>query len=251
MEGLWTRFLPVSVEVRRLLQAGVIGTVTRVFADHGLGMDPYWDILPNDRMIAKELAGGALLDLGVYSIHWVLQAIAKGNRRPIQILSTMTKYPITGVDETTTILMKFAPSTAERPGIQAIASASLRAKTDSDGETAAVRIQGDQGEIQLFGWPWCPSRLRAIKRSPGMDSPGTISIDKTKLISDDLDGLCYEADEVARCIRRGLLESPKMPWLESLTVMEIMDTVRRENDLKFPEEIETVEYPVALPAKRS
>ncbi|KNG86651.1 dimeric dihydrodiol dehydrogenase [Aspergillus nomiae NRRL 13137] len=258
MEGLWIRFLPVSVEVRRLLQAGAIGTITRVFADNGLGVDPYREFPTGDRMVVKELAGGALLDLGVYSIHWVLQALAKGNRRPIQIFSTMTKYPISGVDETTTILMKFAPSTADRPEIQATASASLRARSNPDGETAAVRIQGDEGEIQVFGWPWCPSQLRVIKQGPGIDTPRTMSIDDVSFLSDDVSfvsddpyGLCFEADEVARCIRQGLLESPEMPWLESLTVMEIMDTVRRENDLKFPEEIETLEYPVALPAKTS
>ncbi|KAB8245433.1 hypothetical protein BDV35DRAFT_405795 [Aspergillus flavus] len=155
MEGLWTRFLPVSVEVRQLLQAGAIGTVTRVFADNGLGMDPYSDFLPGDLMVVKELAGGALLDVGVYSIHWVLQAMPKTNRRPIQILSTTTEYAVSGVDETTTILMRFAPSTADGPEIQATASASLRAITDPDGETAAVRIQGDQGETQIYGWPWC------------------------------------------------------------------------------------------------
>ncbi|KAB8215197.1 hypothetical protein BDV33DRAFT_227710 [Aspergillus novoparasiticus] len=141
MEGLWTRFLPVSVEVRQLLQAGAIGAVTRVFADNGLGMDPYSDFPPGDRMVVKELACGALLDLCVYSIHWVLQAMPKANRRLIQILSTTTEYPISGVDETATILMRFAPSTAGGPEIQATASASLRAITGPDGETAAVRIQ--------------------------------------------------------------------------------------------------------------
>ncbi|OOO07113.1 oxidoreductase domain protein [Aspergillus oryzae] len=175
MEGLWTRFLPVSVEVRQFLQAGAIGTVTRVFADNGLGMDPYSDFLPGDLMVVKELAGGALLDLGVYSIHWVLQAMPKTNRRPIQILSTTTEYAVSGVDETTTILMRFAPSTADGPEIQATASASLRAITDPDGETAAVRIQGDQGETQIYGWPWCPSRLRVIRRGPGMNNRGTIN----------------------------------------------------------------------------
>ncbi|KAE8316904.1 hypothetical protein BDV41DRAFT_561847 [Aspergillus transmontanensis] len=168
MEGLWTQ------------------AVTRVFADNGLGMDPYSDFPPGDRMVAKELAGGALLDLGVYSIHWVLQAMPKANRRPMQILSTTTEYPISGVDETTTILMRFAPSTADGPEIQATASASLRAITDLDGETAAVRIQGDQGEIQIYGWPWSPSRLRVIRRRPGMNNRGTIGIDKTDLLPDGM-----------------------------------------------------------------
>ncbi|KAK6810902.1 hypothetical protein RU639_013335 [Aspergillus parasiticus] len=203
------------------LEAGkhVLWAVIRVFADNGLGIDPYSDFPPGDRMVVKELAGRALLDLDVYSIHWVLQAMPKGNRRPIQILSTATEYPISGVDETTTILMRFALSTADGPEIQAMASASLRAITDLDGETAA--------------------------------NLGTISIDKTDLLPDGLYGLCFEADEVAHCIYQGLLESPEMPWLESLTVMEIMDTVRRENNHWFPEEIETLEYPVTLPSKTS
>ncbi|KAE8131114.1 hypothetical protein BDV38DRAFT_276226 [Aspergillus pseudotamarii] len=129
-----------SVEVRRLLQAGAIGTVIHVFTDNGLRADLYRDLATDDRMVVKELAGGALLDR---------------------------------IDETTIILMKFAPSTADGPEIQATASVSLRTTTNTVGETAAVRIQGDQGEIQIFGWPWCPSRLRAINRSPGMNSRGS------------------------------------------------------------------------------
>ncbi|KAE8353686.1 hypothetical protein BDV28DRAFT_164764 [Aspergillus coremiiformis] len=249
MEGLWTRFLPVSIEVRRLLQTGAIGTINRVFADTSLGMDPSRDFPADDRMVVKALAGGALLDLGVYSIHWVLQTLPKENRQPTQILSIMTKYPITGVDETTTILMKFASHTAAGPEIHATASASLRAATNADGETAAVRIQGDGGEIQILGWPWCPSRMRVIKRTPGMNNTGAVSIDKTNLLPEGVHGLCFEADEVASCICQGLLESPQMPWTESLIVMEITDTVRRENDLRFPEEIETLEYPFILPPK--
>jgi predicted dehydrogenase len=58
MEGLWTRILPVSIEVHRLLQTSAIGTITRGFADNGLGMDPSLDFPVGDRMVVKELAGG-------------------------------------------------------------------------------------------------------------------------------------------------------------------------------------------------
>ncbi|KAF7624392.1 hypothetical protein AFLA_008101 [Aspergillus flavus NRRL3357] len=118
MEGLWTRFLPVSVEVRQLLQAGAIGTVTRVFADNGLGMDPYSDFLPGDRMVVKELAGGALLDLGVYSIHWVLQAMPKTNRRPIQILSTTTEYAMARPPRCASKAIKAKPKSTAGRGVR-------------------------------------------------------------------------------------------------------------------------------------
>jgi dihydrodiol dehydrogenase / D-xylose 1-dehydrogenase (NADP) len=62
MEGMWTRFLPVGVQVRQRIHDGAIGTVTRVFADNSLGMDPPVNFPPEDRMVRKDLAGGALLD---------------------------------------------------------------------------------------------------------------------------------------------------------------------------------------------
>ncbi|KAE8145007.1 NAD(P)-binding protein [Aspergillus avenaceus] len=251
MEGLWTRFLPISFEVRQLVRSGAIGTITRIFADNALGMDPGCDFAVDDRMVVKGLAGGALLDLGVYSIHWVLQALPEEDRRPSQVLSTVTQYPASGVDETTTILMRFPPDTADGPEVHAIASCSLRSATNTDGETPTVRIQGDKGEIQLFGFPWRPLRLRAIKRKHGIASEGTVKVDRDDFIPDGVYGLCYQADEVARCLCQGLIESPEMLWKESLVVMKIMDTVRRDNGLQFPEEIETLSYPVDLPIRSS
>ncbi|KAA8643869.1 Gfo/Idh/MocA family protein [Aspergillus tanneri] len=247
MEGLWTRFQPAGVQVRRLLRDGTIGVVTRIFADNSLGMNPC-NFPADDRMVKKELAGGALLDLGVYSIHWVLQALQNENRRPTEIYSIMSKYPATGVDETTTIMMKFPAATGDGPEVHAIAAASLRAATNSDGKGPAVRIQGDRGEIQIFGWPWCPSKLRVVQREQGFGNVG-VARELTNLIPGGAHGLCFEADEAARCIREGRLQSAEMPWAESLVVMEIMDAVRKEMGLSFPDEIESLAYPVELHSK--
>lgn len=62
MEGMWTRFQPIGVEVRRLLEQSAVGTITRISADNGLGMIPSEQFPPEDRLIRKDLAGGALLD---------------------------------------------------------------------------------------------------------------------------------------------------------------------------------------------
>ena len=62
MEAVWTRYLPVSVEVRHRIQQGEIGEVLRVIADCSFGEDieNKWGV--KHRMVNKELAGGALLD---------------------------------------------------------------------------------------------------------------------------------------------------------------------------------------------
>src|SRR5689334_24395022 len=64
MEAMWTRFLPHIDVVRQLLADGALGEVRVVAADHG----QYFDIGPEHRLLNPDLAGGALLDLGIYPI---------------------------------------------------------------------------------------------------------------------------------------------------------------------------------------
>lgn len=59
-------------------------------------------------------------------------------------------------------------------------------------------------------------------------------------------GMFWEADEAARCLRDGRLESEGLTWEESVVIMETMDEVRRQNGLVYPEKIETLDYPVDL-----
>lgn len=57
-------------------------------------------------------------------------------------------------------------------------------------------------------------------------------------------GMYWEADECARCIRDGKLESEDLSLQESLVMMEVMDEVRKQNNLRYPEKIESTEYPL-------
>lgn len=54
----------------------------------------------------------------------------------------------------------------------------------------------------------------------------------------------WEADECARCIRDGKLESEGMPWEESLAIMRVMDEVRSQGGLVYKEALESIEYPL-------
>src|SRR5690606_24464668 len=67
MEAMWTRFLPHMAALRHLIRQGELGELVQMHADHGQAF-PYD---PTHRIYAPELAGGALLDLGVYPVSFV------------------------------------------------------------------------------------------------------------------------------------------------------------------------------------
>ena len=250
MEATWTRFFPLSVVIRRMIEDGEIGEVLRVSADLSTGEAP--EIYEaSHRNVNKDLAGGALLDLGAYSLLWVFQTVyhtlPKDKRKPPKVVgSTMTLEPRTGADESTTMLLDFPVSspTGTR-NTHAIATTAMRVHfdpgRDSESASPTVRIQGDKGEIQVFGPIYRPSRFRKIYADPqkpievhAFDFPGGTH------------GMSWEADEAARCLLDGKLESEGIPWEESIAVMEVMDEVRRQNGMEYPEVIETTKYPVDL-----
>ncbi|OKL59085.1 hypothetical protein UA08_05837 [Talaromyces atroroseus] len=251
MEAVWTRYFPLSVQVRELIRAGEIGEVLRVLADNSIG-NASWDA--SHRMVNLDLAGGALLDLGIYSLTWVFQTLyhtlpPSQRKPPSSITSTMFKYPATGADEDTTILLSFpttTPSNSLSPNrtSHAVAMAAFAVDSNPDGKAsgrAAIRIQGTKGEIQVECPAYRPERYRVIYSS---------GEEKTKEVECPFPanghGMYWEADEVARCVRDGRLESEGMPWEESVVIMEVMDEVRRQHGLVYPEKIETTDYPVAL-----
>ncbi|PLB45370.1 NAD(P)-binding protein [Aspergillus steynii IBT 23096] len=253
MEAVWTRYFPLSIQVRELIQKGAIGEVLRVVADNSFGDDVEEKWGTEHRMVNKDLAGGCLLDLGIYSLTWVFQTLyhtlPRAQRKPPSAISAhMALYHLTGADEATTILLSFptsTPSNLPHPGqSQAVAMTHLRLSTDPDERNSArpaIRIQGTKGEIQVDGPAFRPQRYRLIpKKGEGeikeVDFP----------FPGDAMGMFWEADEVARCLRDGKLESDTLPWEESIVIMEVMDEVRRQGGLTYPEKIESTVYPTQL-----
>ncbi|KAK2795416.1 hypothetical protein FQN52_005182 [Onygenales sp. PD_12] len=257
MEAVWTRFFPLSVQIREAVSSGLIGEVLRVIADTSAGNnDPEGSWGTTHRMVNMDLAGGALLDIGIYSLTWVFQTIyhtlAPADRKPpSSIKSHMLPYPLTGADESTTILLEFPNSPpSQKLKAEAIATSSLRVKTDPNGKTPCVRIIGTTGEIQVFGMPYRPESFKIVPRKvQGQPDPEVKEV--VAEFPGNGKGMYWEADEAARCVRDGKLESDGMSWTESLVIMEVMDEVRRQGGLKYPDEIESTVYPVKLASKRS
>lgn len=184
-----------------------------------------------------------LVSVAPYPIHWVLQALDPMQQRPLDVVSCISRHISTGVDESVSIVMKFAPLQASRSDILAIASVSLPAADHYDGNTPVLRIQGDKGEIQVFGPSWRPSKIRVIHREQVFGATGTLLESFPNDIPETVHGLCFEADEAARCIREGQLESPRMPWAQTLVAMQILDKVRKDNAIIFPGDIDSLDYP--------
>lgn len=253
MEATWTRYFPLSIAVRQKIKDGDIGEVLRVSADLSTGEAPeMYD--ESHRNISKDLAGGALLDLGAYSLLWIFQTIyhtrpKEQRTAPRVVGSTMTPEPRSGVDESTTILLDFPSSTPKgTSSTHAIATTAMRIHfdhgRDTESASPAVRLQGDRGEIQVFGPIYRPSRFRVLYT----DKSKPIEVYQFEFPG-GTHGMSWEADEAARCILSGKLESDGMPWEESITIMEVMDEVRRQNNMSFPEAIETTEYPVDMQSR--
>ncbi|KAJ5136959.1 hypothetical protein N7448_005513 [Penicillium atrosanguineum] len=252
MEAVWTRYFPLSVQVRELIQKGEIGEVLRTVADTSFGDDVEEKWGTKHRMVNPDLAGGALLDLGIYSLTWVFQTLyhtlPRDQRKAPTVTSQMTPYHLTGADESTTILLSFptsTPSNGPHPQrSQGVAMTNIRVAGDPDelGTSGPnIRIQGTKGEIQVFGNPFRPTSFRVIPKK-GLGEVRTVE----SSFPAEGHGMYWEADEVARCLRDGKLESEGMPWEESIVIMEVMDEVRKQGGLTYPQSIESTEYPLQL-----
>jgi predicted dehydrogenase len=197
MEAMWTRWLPHIVQIRGLLAEGALGRIMTVTADHGQYFAPDGDF----RRFARELHSGALGDLGIYPVSFASMVLGT----PERIVSLATPAP-DGGDETTSMVFGYAS------GAQALLTCTLSGKSPTRGA-----IVGSDARIEIDGDFYRPSSFSLISRTG----------EETRFdVPHEGWGLRHQADEVARCLREGLLESPVMPLDESISIMQTMDAVR-------------------------
>lgn len=266
MEAVWTRYFPLSIYVRDLITSGRIGPVYRTSADLSLAMPPEKTFDDGHRMVNPALAGGALLDLGIYALTWVFQTLwttqstPEAQRTPPTVVSTVQKYAKLGTDEQTSMLLTFPAAAGERAA-HGIATTSMLTAADPDKKGTvgpAIRVQGALGEIQVFHPAFRPTRTRLVladgtveEREFAQPGPGKGSGWKNGFggmwqEEGEGQGMFWEADECAAAIRDGRKEGRFESLQESLVIMKVMDEVRKQNGITFPERIETTEYPVQL-----
>ena len=107
LEAVWTRFFPLSTQIRNLISSGELGHVHLVFADLSFIVDKEKFTMKH-RMFNPDLAGGSLLDLGVYSLTWVMQTVydaqKKRGEKP-SVTGSLVPVKETGVDEIAAIVL--------------------------------------------------------------------------------------------------------------------------------------------------
>lgn len=207
MEAMWTRFLPHVAALRSVLERGDIGEVVTLVADHGQAFN---HLPATHRIHNPELAGGALLDLGVYPVSFAHDLLGV----PDSVSATGVLTP-TGVDGQDSIVLGYGPRT------QALLSTTVWSRT----ATTAV-ISGTEGRIEVADAFYRPTTFRVV-RNDGSQWTFEQPVDG---------GFQYQAAEVARRITEGATESPRITWANTLEVMATMDEVRRQVGVTYPGE---------------
>lgn len=224
MEAVWTRFFPIARELRRVVHEDLeIGEVHRCFADFGIA--GFAEVEASHRVKDIRLGGGALLDIGVYSVTWARMAMDGGVGEKAQEMRTVGSQVIDekeGVDYTTSAIITF-PKTKG----QAIISSTFWGA----GTREILRVEGQAGVVRVFGkYASCPTRMVVSLNGKAEEEERVYEPEKVGF------GYYWEADAVAEDIAAGRRENEIMPLQETVNVMEIMDTIRQQNGLVYPQE---------------
>ncbi len=203
-EAIWTRYMPSRKMIDDILASGVLGNVTSLTANLGY-------ILPHvERMQNPELAGGALLDLGVYPINFALMAF-HGSIKEVNATAIMSPK---GVDWMNSITLSFAD------GKMAVLHSDMLAQTDRQGV-----ISGDKGYLEVQNINNCEAiRVFDLERKMAASYQ----------VPEQINGYEYEVLSCIRAIEEGRTECEEMPHSETLRVMELLDRIREQWGMSYP-----------------
>lgn len=204
MEAMHYRFHPRIRVLDEILRSGEIGDVRMVTADMGV-----WVPFDKDhRLFAPDLAGGTLLDMGVYSIFIGVHVL--GLPASVACFGGLTE---TGVDEQAITIMSYPG------GQQAIASSSL-----STFGSGLASISGTDGRVLIHSRHSAPGNLTVFDKK---NRPVAEFIDDSGIVTAP-EGLCRQAVWAARHVADGLIESPYHPLSTSIGVLGIIDQARAQ-----------------------
>lgn len=207
MEAMWTKTLPHFRQGKKWFEEGRIGKIMMIKTDF-VSICP-GD--PQDRLFRADLGGGALLDLGVYTLTFAMDFLGY---EPEKI--TALAHMKNDIDYEGAALLQYPE-----------AFAAMTYGFDCKSENAAT-VVGEKGSIVFDSWFHCSESVRLLD-----ELNHTV---ESKHFPHPRTGYEYEIMEVNRCLREGLKESPLVPHSESLAVMRVIDQIKEQIGLKFPNE---------------
>ena len=207
MEALWTRFHPSVAKLQEIIASGVIGEIKHVVADFGFKAD--YD--EEARWFNPHLTGGSLLDIGIYPLF--ISKLLLG--QPLEMKATGVMAP-SGVD------MNCSISTKHASGATASLFSTFAAQTDT-----TCTVYGTLGKIYMH------PRFHETKGMTVTIYDGSVTVMETERLGW---GYSYEADAVQNDLRAGRTENGLMTHQFSQELMGLLDQIRAEIGLKYPNE---------------
>lgn len=204
MEALWSRFNPTIRKVKELAEQGVLGEVTYVNADFAFYA---MDRPKESRLLNLELAGGTLLDIGIYPVF--LAYLFMGKPKEIKAVSNFNDGR---TEVQTSIIFQY-------PGAQAILNSSFR-----NNSRMSAEISGTKGNVILE--PRFHETQGYSLQSEALSE--TIKMPTTGR------GYYHEIEEVHRCLSEGRLQSSLWSHEDSRNLIGLLDDIRRLSGVKFP-----------------
>jgi len=204
MEAVWSRCLPAYKALREEISAGTVGEVKQVIATFG-------EIIDVPRMHKKDLGGGTILDLGIYTIQ-VAQLVFGGEVPTVVASGHMGED---GVDESTSTTLIY------KNGRTATLVTHSRVKLNNE-----AMIVGTKGTLTLPYPMWTPTELRL---PTGEEKKFPVpSGAKHPFNFNNSANMSYESQHVRECLLAGKTESPLVSLEETLTMASIMEQVRKQ-----------------------
>ena len=205
-EAMWTRYMPSRDIINQVIDQGKIGEIKTLTANLA------YLIGDKDRIIKPELAGGALLDIGIYTINFALMHFGKD----ITKITSTAMLMDSGVDGQHNINILY------KDGKMAVLNSSVYGLSDGCGT-----FYGTKGymEVQNIN---NPTEIRIYDMQKNL-------IERIE-IPNQITGYEYEVIETIKSIKLGKKQCPSMLHEESLFVLEIMDSLRKEWGVKYPRE---------------
>ena len=203
-EAIWTRYMPLSHKVKEIMESGVIGKPRVLTATLCYMMEE------KERIVRADLCGGALLDLGVYSLNFARMYFGT------DIVRTVSNCHLgpTGMDMHECISLSYAD------GRMANLQSGALCLNDRQGI-----ISGTEGYIRVDNIN-CPEVIEVYRNYE--------LIARYEKPADMVNGYEYQVFECMRCMKEGLLESPMMPHEETISIMRQMDELRKDWGVKYP-----------------
>jgi predicted dehydrogenase len=217
MEALWTKMQPGMIKAKELIDSGVIGDIISMDADFGLK----FEIDPKHRLFNPYLAGGVLLDIGIYPLFLSLYMFGKPS-----VIKAHSILDHNNIDHTTSMISQHDSGTMCNLTSTSVANRPVTAS-----------FYGTNGRLEFDNWWFTPVNftLSVDEKEPELfEFPAIVN------------GYEYEIMEAGKCLRAGKLESDLMPHSFTLQLMEMMDEIRKQCRIVYPAELESLDEPFGL-----